>query len=105
MTVLRNRDQWQPSNTSVVAGRVAAYTKGDPPGTHEFIDYGYMLLPVTALGDTDAEAFDLYVVLQKLITARELAAFEVYERFHDIGTPEALEETESWLEARAGNPT
>jgi MurNAc alpha-1-phosphate uridylyltransferase len=101
MTVLHNRDQWEPSNTSIADGRVIAYVKGDPPGTHEHIDYGYVLLPADALLAVPDDAFDLGVVIQQLIARRQLAAFEVHERFHDIGTPEALAETDAWLRARA----
>jgi NDP-sugar pyrophosphorylase family protein len=100
MTVLHNADRWQPSNTSVADGRVVAYGKHASGGTHDHIDYGYLLLPVAALDAVEDEAFDLSVVLQVLIRDRRLAAFEVTERFHDIGTPEALAETDAWLRAR-----
>jgi len=101
MTVLHNLDRWEPSNTSIADGRVIAYTKGDPPGTHEYIDYGYVLLPVDSLTDVVEATFDLRVVMQRLIERRDLAAYEVHERFHDIGTPETLAETDEWLRARA----
>jgi NDP-sugar pyrophosphorylase family protein len=97
MTVLRNRDQLEPSNTTVVANRVTAYSKGDPPGTHEYIDYGLVRLPTAAFEAVGARAFDLSVIVQDLIGARDLAAFEVHEPFHDIGTPESRSETNAWL--------
>jgi NDP-sugar pyrophosphorylase family protein len=102
MTVLHNRDQWEISNTSIAGGRVVAYTKGEPAGTHEYIDYGYLLFPVDSLTEIDDPAFDLRIVISKLIEQRQLAAYEVFERFHDIGTPEALAETDRWLRARSG---
>jgi NDP-sugar pyrophosphorylase family protein len=97
MTVLHNRDELEPSNTTVEAGRVTAYAKGDPPGTHEHIDYGLLRLPMAAFDAVGARSFDLSVVVQDLIAAGDLAAFEVHERFHDIGTPEARSETDAWL--------
>jgi NDP-sugar pyrophosphorylase family protein len=97
MTVLLNDDRWQPGNTSVANGKVVAYEKGAPLGSHRYIDYGYTLLPAAALNDVDEEAFDLDVIFRLLIRAGKLAAFVVTERFHDIGTPEALAETEAWL--------
>jgi len=45
--------------------------------------------------------FDVGVVIQRLIRARQLAAFEVTDRFHDIGTPDSWAETDAWLRARA----
>ena len=44
--------------------------------------------------------FDLAEVLAGLVVDRQLTAFEVDERFHDIGTPEALRETETWVAQR-----
>jgi NDP-sugar pyrophosphorylase family protein len=104
MTVLHNADRWETSNTTIADGRVVAYTKGDPPGTHQHIDYGFVRVPTDALTAVDKAAFDLGVVLQRLIADRMLAAFEVSERFHDIGTPEALAETEAWLQAVGERP-
>ena len=42
MTVLHNRDRGSRATRRVADGRVVSYTKGDPPGTHEYIDYGYL---------------------------------------------------------------
>lgn len=100
MTVLHNRDRWEPSNTSVRDGKVVAYGKGAPRGTHDYIDYGYLLLPTAVLQEIDDEVFDLSMVVERLIDARQLAAFTVTDRFHDIGTPEGLAETDAWLSAR-----
>jgi NDP-sugar pyrophosphorylase family protein len=103
MTVLHNRDALEPSNTTVTEGRVTAYAKGDPPGTHEYIDYGLIRLPMAAFDAVEARVFDLTVVVQGLIAARDLAAFEALEPFHDIGTPTALDETDAWLRSRASH--
>jgi NDP-sugar pyrophosphorylase family protein len=100
MTVLHNRDRWEPSNTSIADGRVISYTKGDPPGTHEYIDYGYLLLPGDSITAVGAAAFDLRIVVQSLVERRDIAAYEVHERFHDIGTPDAMAETDAWLRSR-----
>lgn len=95
MTIFRNRDHIQPSNVSVLDDFVVRYEKGAPPGTFEWIDYGLMLLPKSAFLQipTDSKS-DLSLVLSSLLTARKLLAFETLSRFWDIGTPEALSETE-----------
>lgn len=103
MTVLHNRDALQPSNTSVSVGKVVAYDKRPAPGTHEYIDYGYLLLPAAAFTLGDEGPFDLETVLQPMIVSGRLAAFEVSEGFHDIGTPEALAETDGWLRSRSSS--
>jgi NDP-sugar pyrophosphorylase family protein len=45
--------------------------------------------------------FDLATIVVDLVDRHTLLAFEVGERFHDIGTPDALRETEAWLRSRA----
>jgi NDP-sugar pyrophosphorylase family protein len=101
MTVLHNCDRWQPSNTVVEAGRVAAYRKDPPPTSAEHIDYGMLLFEASAWSGRAADkAFDLADVLEPLVAARRVAAFEVSSRFHDIGTPEAVRETEQFLRRR-----
>ena len=99
MTVLHNRDQWEPSNVRVEDGLVVRY--GDlAPGMGEHIDYGMVALRRDAFRGAPAEtAFDLGVVFRALAVDRELVAFEVTERFRDIGTPAALRETEDYFRA------
>jgi histidinol-phosphate phosphatase family protein len=101
MTVLHNQDRYEPSNVSLDGGRVVAYAKGAPLGTHTHIDYGYLFLPREAFTAVPDRAFDLRTVVDGLIERAELAAFEVTERFHDIGTPEALAETDEWIRRQA----
>ena len=45
MTVLHNRDRWQPSNALVRDGRVVAYAKNPAPAGAEHIDYGMLAVP------------------------------------------------------------
>jgi NDP-sugar pyrophosphorylase family protein len=97
MTVLRNDDRWEPSNVRLDGDLVISYRKGAPPGSHQYLDYGYLLLPKAAFLAQDAPSFDLAVVIQSLVTEGRLGGFPVTERFHDIGTAEALADTEAWL--------
>jgi MurNAc alpha-1-phosphate uridylyltransferase len=97
MTVLHNRDRWQVSNVSVDERLVVAYDKHAVPGRHDYIDYGYLHLPASAIMSVPVDEFDLSVALEPLIASRSLAAAVVSEPFHDIGTPDALAETERWL--------
>lgn len=98
MTVLRNEDRWGPSNVAVENGRVSEYRKGAPPGTFRFIDYGLLVLRGDVLqAEPEGERFDLSDVFRRLIADGRLAAYDVHERFYDIGAPEALEETERFF--------
>lgn len=101
MTVLHNRDQWEPSNVDVDGDVVAAYEKGRPPGTFEYIDYGLLLFRAEAFRAFPAgSAFDLGGVVRAEVAHRRMAAYVVDERFHDVGTPEAVAETDAVLRRR-----
>lgn len=95
MTVLRNDDGRQPSNVVFEEGRVAAYDKERPPRGARWIDYGLLGLTPEALeADPSDELADVH---RALAAAGQLAGYEATERFYDIGTPEALAETDQFL--------
>lgn len=100
MTVLHNCDRWEPSNVRVSEGVVAEYSKTRTPVGAEHIDYGYIYLDRTSVDRVPGSSFDLEDVLQPMIAARTLGAFEARVPFHDIGTPEAIIATERWLQAQ-----
>ena len=95
MTVFLNDGQWDTSNVEFANGRILAYNKKDRTPRMRHIDYG--------LGVFRAEAFarsratDLADVYSDLLNANELAAFEVHERFYEIGSPAGLKEMEEFL--------
>jgi NDP-sugar pyrophosphorylase family protein len=102
MTVLRNDDRWEPSNVTIADGLVTRYEKGRRGLTH--IDYGLLAFERDVFEPYPAgEPFDLSVVLRDLVAAGEMAAYEVEERFHDIGSPASYEETTQWLRTRGGS--
>ncbi len=101
MTVFRNDGKWDTSNVEFEAGTILAYSKTNRNPRMHYIDYG--------LGVFRAEAFervpagkpcDLAEVYTDLLQRKQLAAFEVRERFYEIGSPGGLKETEEFLAAR-----
>jgi NDP-sugar pyrophosphorylase family protein len=97
MTVLRNEGRWDASNADFRDGRVVRYEKRAPGMS--WIDYGLSVLTPQVLGD---EA-DLADVFTRLAAAGELAGYAATERFYEIGTPEALAETDAFLSGRAAS--
>lgn len=95
MTVSRNNGEWAPSNAVYNDGRVLAYNKANPPLGAEWIDYGLLAFSPSAL-EPDGPR-DLSDVTRDLAAAGQLAGFPAAERFYEIGTPEALAETEAFL--------
>lgn len=103
MTVLRNAGRWDASNTVYADGLVLHHDKHAPADGAEWIDYGLAVLTPEALLRTSAMHADLSDVYRELAQQRMLGGLEVTERFHEIGTPAALAETEVWLRDR-GSP-
>lgn len=69
------------------------------------IDYGLGVLNAQALEPYPGnQPFDLASVYRDLLAAGELTGFEVTSRFHEIGSPEGLEETRAYLEKAYGGP-
>jgi NDP-sugar pyrophosphorylase family protein len=97
MTVLANNDRWETSNVDVDGDLVAAYEKHSIAGTHRHIDYGMLLFRREVFEESPVgRPSDLSEVVRGLVARRALGAFEVTERFHDIGTEAAWRETERW---------
>jgi N-acetyl-alpha-D-muramate 1-phosphate uridylyltransferase len=93
MTILHNNNQWDASNVEF-AGRIVAYRKASASSRMQHIDYGLGVFRSKAFHDAPADLAELYV---QLLEADELAAFEVKERFYEIGSPQGLEETAQFL--------
>jgi len=104
MTVFQNESQWDASNVEFQDGRILAYAKnhGDPNMRH--IDYGLGGLRSWALDSLWDAPSDLAAVYQDLAARGELAAFEVDQRFYEIGSFEGLAELEEMLAETGGLP-
>lgn len=97
LTVLRNEGRWDTSNTSVDGDRVIAHDKRHPTPDMAWIDYGLGALAAAAVDAAGPDETDLNVVYRALALRGELAAYVATERFYEIGTPDALAETDRFL--------
>jgi MurNAc alpha-1-phosphate uridylyltransferase len=98
MTVLQNHDRWDKSNVLFQQGRIVEYNKRSPRPEMRHIDYGLGILSASLFSDRAADApFDLAEVYRDLSLRGELAGFEVFERFYEIGSQAGLQETDEFL--------
>jgi NDP-sugar pyrophosphorylase family protein len=98
MTVLRNKDQWGKSNIVLKNGKIIKYEKKEKTTDMEYIDYGLSMLRKSAFDEIgDEEVFDLAKVYQSLIDKEQMISYEVKSRFYEIGSAQALAETEEYL--------
>ena len=99
MTVFRNSGQWDTSNVEYAAGCIVAYDKHHPTPRMHYIDYGLGVFSATAFARVSAQQpYDLAVLYQQLLQADELAGYEVFQRFYEIGSFAGLEETRRYVE-------
>jgi NDP-sugar pyrophosphorylase family protein len=97
MSVLRNKGQWDRSNAIYAEGRVVRYEKGTDDPEMEWIDYGLGALTAPTLDQVGQSEKDLSALYRVLAQSGELFGYVATERFYEIGTPSALEETSQFL--------
>jgi NDP-sugar pyrophosphorylase family protein len=99
MTVYRNYDQFDKSNTVVNSNLVTGYSKKDKTGDMVYIDYGANIFRKEVLGMIpENQYYPLEYLFTALIEKRELLAYEVKERFYEIGSLHGLKEFTSHIE-------
>jgi NDP-sugar pyrophosphorylase family protein len=97
MAVLRNEGRWDTSNARYEHERVLAYDKHAPRADMRWIDYGLGGLEAGTLDIVAPGESDLAALYSALARRGELYGYPAAERFHEIGTPAALEEAEAFL--------
>lgn len=97
MTVLHNESRWGTSNVTVAGDRVLAYDKAQPTSDMDWIDYGLGGLRAESVGNMVPQSTDLSDLYSELARGGQLYAHRVDARFFDIGSPEALVDTERFL--------
>ena len=94
MTVMRNADRWDKSNIIFSSGIIREYNKRQPKPEMEYIDYGLGALSADVFrGYCAGERIDLAAIYHRLSIQGDLAGFEVFERFYEIGSHQGLQET------------
>lgn len=101
MTVYHNEGRYDTSNVEFRDGRITAYDKRRPTPQMHHIDYGLGVFSAAALAAVPSETpCDLADVYAELLRRDQLAAFEVRERFYEIGSPDGLALLRQHLAAR-----
>jgi NDP-sugar pyrophosphorylase family protein len=102
MTVFRNENRFDTSNVLFRDGRLVKYSKTEITPDMVHIDYGLSLLRAAAIERIPANRpTDLAELYSRLSTTGDMVGVEVFKRFHEIGTPSGLQETEEYLRRAA----
>jgi NDP-sugar pyrophosphorylase family protein len=98
MTVFKNHDRYDRSNIAIKENLVSRYSKNCLMQDMVYIDYGVNALRKEVLKMVPKDRFysleDLFI---RLIGMKELLAFEVKERFYEIGSLRGLQEFEQYV--------
>ena len=104
MTVIKNNNQWDKSNVLFDNGLLIEYNKLNPKPDMAYIDYGLGLISSVVLSDhSGSEPFDLADIYYQLSIQGELAGYEVFERFYEVGSHSGLKEAADYLEGEKIN--
>jgi NDP-sugar pyrophosphorylase family protein len=101
MTVYHNEGQFDRSNVEFAGGRILLYDKTSQSPRMRHIDYGLGLFAPAAFDRVpEGQPADLAALYASLLAQGQLAAYEVHERFYEIGSFEGIEATSAYLAAR-----
>jgi NDP-sugar pyrophosphorylase family protein len=98
MTVFRNAGKWDQSNVELTNGSILKYDKENRSPQMHYIDYGLGAFRRAAFAGLDGtKSHDLAKIYQDLLAQGQLAAFEVTDRFYEIGSVTGLNELSEYL--------
>jgi NDP-sugar pyrophosphorylase family protein len=101
MTVYRNEGKYDTSNVVFRDGEIVVYDKKMKLPEMRHIDYGLSLFKSVVFdGYAAGQVFDLAEVMGRLVREKQLAGYEVFERFYEMGSPAGLPELESLLQSK-----
>ncbi len=102
MTVYHNQGRYDTSNVVFRNGEIAVYDKRSRVPEMQYIDYGLSLFKAPVfIPYAPGQTFDLAEVMGKLVHEKQLAGYEVRERFYEMGSPAGLAELESLLQSKS----
>ncbi len=98
MTVYKNYDRYDRSNTVIEGNLVKKFSKKERTKDMVYIEYGANIFSKEALKMIpESQFYSLDDLFPRLIEMGELLAFEVKERFYEIGSPQGLEDFEEYI--------
>jgi len=98
MTIFPNHGRWDRSNVEFLGSEILAYDKEHQTPAMHHIDYGLGVFQQRGFATISVtQPHDLAQLYQDLLKQKELAAYEVRERFYEIGSLVGLEEMRRYV--------
>lgn len=103
MVVYKNYDRYDKSNIVIEGNLVKKYSKKVKTKDMVYIDYGASLLRKEVLDLVPKNTpYSLEELFSKLISRKEVLAFEVKKRFYEIGSKKGLVEFQKFISGKRG---
>jgi NDP-sugar pyrophosphorylase family protein len=100
LVVYKNQNLYDKSNVGIKDGLVTSYDKTNPDGNLIYIDAGLSILRKEVLDQIPSDRPSLLEEFyQRIIAKREMLAYEVNQRFYEIGSLKGLKEFESLIKS------
>lgn len=98
MTVYKNQDRYDRSNTELGGGLVKKYSKTERSQDMVYIEYGASVFRKAVLDLIPQNGFyPLEELYPRLVDTKQLLAFEVKERFYEIGSTTGIAEFSEYV--------
>jgi MurNAc alpha-1-phosphate uridylyltransferase len=94
MTVFRNDGRWDTSNVELDGDRIVTYDKSVLSARMRHIDYGLGIFRADVFSRVSDSPADLASLYRDLVKSNDLAAFEVSDRFYEIGSFQGVRDLE-----------
>lgn len=102
MTVFENRENYDASNVWFEHGEIKCYDKKNKISQMKHIDYGLGVLRAKAFDSCPRDSvIDLADVYGRILAEKQLAGYEVKNRFYEIGSHAGLYELDALLKAKS----
>ena len=103
MVVYKNYDQYDKSNVSIEGNLVKSYSKTNRTKDMIYIDYGASILRQEVLNLVPkGGVYSLEELFTQLVQQQQLLAYEVKERFYQVGSIDGIEEFKQYISKWGG---
>lgn len=99
MTIFKNNNQGDSSNIEINNNKIIKYDKKNKTTNMNYIDFGLSLFKKNIFSSNDVfnDLSDLY---RKLLTDNQLASYEVFQRFYEIGSINGLNDFKKFIKQK-----
>ena len=98
MTLFKNDNLYDTSNVIFKDNQIVCYDKKNKTSDTNYIDYGLSIFNVSVFNTYPADcSFDLSQVMVNLVNDKQIAGYEVFNRFYEMGSINGLNELELYL--------